>query len=110
VSDKNAFTYSDIVSIDEVAAHLRKVAEGLRHGSLALEGQGQQIRLCPVTLVKVEVKADAGTGRGELKLEVSWKDIPSTENERLQVSTGDDRVEQSSEPSAVPPSDQPSDA
>jgi amphi-Trp domain-containing protein len=110
VSDKTAFAYSDIVPVDEVAAYLRKLAEGLRRGSLALEAQGQQISLCPASLVKVEVKAHASNGRGELKLEVSWKDVSCTEKERLQVSTAADSVEESSEPSVVAPPDQPSDA
>jgi amphi-Trp domain-containing protein len=88
VSGKTAFAYADIVATDELAAHLGKLAEGLRRGSLGLEGQGQQLSLCPAGILKLEVKAKADDRAGELVLEMSWKDTLSTETERLKVSTG----------------------
>ena len=101
MSEKTSFQYADRVSAEQTAGYLRQVADGLRRGSMTLEGQGQQITLSPSSLVKLEIKAEGYEGKGELQVEVSWKPLDVTSAETLQVVAGAEAAEADTSPQSL---------
>ncbi len=101
MSEKTSFQYADRVSATQIAEYLHQIADGLRRGSMTLEGQGQQITLSPASLVKLEIKAEGNEGKGELELEVSWKPVDRTSSETLQVVAGAEASEADPPPQSL---------
>jgi amphi-Trp domain-containing protein len=89
VSDKEEFEYSDKLSAGEVGDYLVKLADGIRSRSLKLQGKGKAISLFPEEVVKLEVKGERKEGKGELEIEISWKEKYVVSAEKLEVSSGD---------------------
>ena len=84
MSQAKSFKYSDKMKSEQAADYLMKLAEGMRAGQLTLR-QGQTIRVVPKDMVKFEVRATHKEGKGELELEVSWKEKYVFSAERLEV-------------------------
>ena len=80
------FKYSDRMKSNDAADYLQKLAEGIRSGNLTLQGQGHTITIVPRDHVKLEVRATQKQGRGELELEVSWKEKYVFSAQQLDVS------------------------
>lgn len=80
------FKYSDRMKSDDAADYLQKLAEGIRSGNLTLQGRGHTITIVPKDYVKLEVRASQKHGKGELELEVSWKEKYVFSTEKLDVS------------------------
>ncbi len=81
------FKYSDKMKSEDAADYLIKLAEGIRNGQLTLQGQGHTITVVPRDVVKLEVRASRKEGKGELELEVSWKEKYVFTADRLEVET-----------------------
>jgi amphi-Trp domain-containing protein len=82
------FKYSDKMKSEQAAEYLIKLAEGVRNGHLTLQGQGHTITVVPQDVVKLEVHATSKEGKGELELEVSWKEKYVFSAKELEVEAG----------------------
>jgi len=88
VSEKNEFEYADKLEATEVADYLVAIAEGLKSKSLKLQGKGQMITLVPPETMKLKVKAESKEGKGELEMEISWKDEYIVGAQKLEIGSG----------------------
>lgn len=88
MSEGEKFEYSERVASSEVADYLEKLAEGIRNRSIRLQGKGHTLTLLPEEVLKLEVAAESKSGKGELEIQVSWKDKYVVSAEKLEVSSG----------------------
>jgi amphi-Trp domain-containing protein len=88
MAEANDFKYSDKMRSEQAAEYLIKLAEGIRNGHLTLQAQGHTITIVPKDIVKLEVHATSREGKGELELEVSWREKYVLSAQRLDVETG----------------------
>lgn len=82
------FRYSDRMSTGQAADYLVDLAHGIRDGALTLHGQENTITIVPENTVKLEVKAKQKEGKGELELEVSWKEKYIISTQKLEINPG----------------------
>jgi amphi-Trp domain-containing protein len=80
--------YSDKMGSKQAAEYLTKLADGIRNGQLTLQAQGHTITIVPRDIVKLKVHATSKEGKGELELEVSWREKYVLSAQRLDVETG----------------------
>jgi amphi-Trp domain-containing protein len=89
-----------VASIDanQAADYLRRIAEGLRTGTIGLSAGGQTVRLTPGSTVKLEIMARGkpADDRGSLAIDLSWKIKTKPTTPPLEISAS--------------PSDEPSNA
>ena len=89
MSDKEEFEYSEKLSSEEAGDYLVELGKGIRDHSLKLQGKGKVITLLPEDVVKLEVKAERREGKGELEIEISWKEKYVISAEKLKVSSAE---------------------
>lgn len=83
------FEFFATLDIQRAADYLSRIAEGLRKGTLNLSAGGRSISLTPTSMVKIELEAESRgseAGRGNLELEISWKEGYAAAAETLEVS------------------------
>lgn len=100
-SHTEKFEFLATLDIQRAADYLSRIAEGLRKGTLNLSAGGRSISLAPTSMVKIELEAESrgsDAGRGNLELEITWKDAYVAAAETLEIS-----VEPRAEAVAAPP-------
>lgn len=88
MSEATDFKYSDRMKSEQAAEYLTRLAEGIRNGQLTLQAEGHTITIVPKDIVKLEVRATSREGKGELELEVSWREKYVLSARRLDVQPG----------------------
>ncbi len=71
MSEKN-FDFESLGDPADVAASLRRIAEGMEKGRLILEGEEGELLLQPGSLIKVAIKAKHAPDKGKVKIKLSW--------------------------------------
>ena len=81
MSDNKDFEYSIRCGRDQVAEHFETLARFFREGQIKLSTTKDSIILNPTDLVKLELEAKnkPEKNKGELKIEISWKEKDSPE-------------------------------
>lgn len=92
MSEKNEFEYSEKMNYIDAAEYIIKLASGLRERKLKLQGKGRSIVLTPEEIVKLEVKAERKDGKGEIEIELSWKEGYLVNAEKLEISSEAEEV------------------
>ena len=65
-----------VLSGDEAAELLRRLAEGLRRGAFEVTGGGSTLRLRSRGDLHVDLRFREAHGRGHLSIEISWWFVP----------------------------------
>jgi amphi-Trp domain-containing protein len=85
MSDTDDFSYSVHCERSQVADHLEILAKLFREGKLQFAADDKLISLNPADGVKLKIKAKnkLDKNKGELKIDISWKERISSERTRI---------------------------